>query len=76
VSSVRILRERHVSHLLLASVVGRIPATLAVLAISMLPRSDGAVGYGRRDLADVGGHCGSRPAAEEGVAGACRATTR
>jgi len=48
--SLTLLRQPHVSHLLLASVVGRIPAAVAALAISLLLRAEGWA-YGRVGLA-------------------------
>jgi predicted MFS family arabinose efflux permease len=48
--SLTMLRQPHVSHLLLASVVGRIPAAVAALAISLLLRAEGWA-YGRVGLA-------------------------
>lgn len=49
-SPLTLLRQPHVSHLLLASVVGRIPAAVAALAISLLLRAEGWA-YGRVGLA-------------------------
>jgi len=39
--SLVILRQPHVTHLLLASIVGRIPPAVAALAISLLLRHGG-----------------------------------